>query len=196
MWTLLAVLFWLIVALVLVAVVVFFSPVHLRLWIDSHAAEFRFELRLFSARLPRLVRIRSDLARPKEQATAQPETHLPAKPSEGRNRRKRARRSFQLRNLLHEIPALIGDTLAAFHIDRLMLHATFGTGDPAITGELYGFLCPLSYGVPTERVQIAVTPDFAHRHFDGTGEVAFHFTPARLAWPTLRTGWRLFVWPR
>lgn len=192
MWTALAVLGWLLLALVAVILVIIVSPIHLRARADSAAAEYLFELRLFSARLPRLIRIRGTFG------TTGRITPGPSSPamSTGKQRDKPRRTRLDARRALQEMPRLLADTLAGIHLDLLRLDARIGLADPAQTGQLFGMLCPLAFSLPPGRAEIAVTPDFGQPGLSGRGELAIHFTPARLAWPALRTGFRLFVRPR
>lgn len=191
MWIALAVLGWLLLALVVVILAVLLAPIHLRARADSATAEYLFELRLFSARLPRLVRIRGTFGATGRTA---PEPAYPERPA-GKPRKKRRRIRLDPRRALHEIPLLLTDTLKGIHIDLLRLDARIGLADPAETGQLYGMLCPLAFGLPSGRAEIEVIPDFSQPGFSGEGEISIHFTPARLAWPTLRTGFRLLVRP-
>ncbi len=188
---------WLLLAILVLIIVVFVSPIHLVLAVEQQEqARFRFELRLFSRRLPRLIRVDrgfEDISPPKPPA---PE----AKADPSQQRRTRGRKRFRFSRdrviaMIRDIPTAIGDTLRCIHFDWLRIRASVGFEDPADTGRLYGALCPFNQIFSGERFDICVTPDFDAARITGTAEAAFHFVPARLAWPTARFVFAHFVWP-
>jgi hypothetical protein len=85
-------------------------------------------------------------------------------------------------------PALLRDTIAGVHLDRLEAQGRFGLADPAETGMLWGQLCPLLWAPPWRggRVSLTIMPDFDRPGFSGEGQLALHLVPLRLAWPALR----------
>jgi hypothetical protein len=90
--------------------------------------------------------------------------------------------------LLPVLPALLRDTIAGVHLDRLEAQGRFGLADPAETGMLWGQLCPLLWAPPWRggRVSLTIMPDFDRPGFSGEGQLALHLVPLRLAWPALR----------
>ncbi len=62
----------------------------------------------------------------------------------------------------------------------------FGTGDPAITGKLFGWLCALRPMLP--RIRIYARPVFLERSFCGRAGVRLWILPYRLVWEGARLG--------
>lgn len=81
--------------------------------------------------------------------------------------------------------------LSRIHIDRLRGHAIFGFSDPAMTGQVFGMLTPFVYGLPSDRADLALAPDFSGPRFEGDGDAHLHLTPGALLWPALRLALRL-----
>lgn len=181
----LAILLWTLAALVLLILVLLFVPWHLHLAARSHPArEVQVSLRLISAGLPPVLRVRPGSGqKPKPEKPKEPKpakTKKPGKPSRlSATMRRRAPR------LIAALPGLVADTLAGIHLDRLHATGRFGLGDPAETGQLFGQLCPLIYALPSRRLSLDLTPDFDRACLEGEAELALHLTPARLARPTL-----------
>ncbi len=71
-------------------------------------------------------------------------------------------------------------------VDRLALDLRFGTGDPAETGWLYGYLIALAHAVPIRTGAIRLHPDFGAAVVEGRAEARLHFTPLALVFPTIR----------
>ena len=70
--------------------------------------------------------------------------------------------------------------------DRLELDLHFGTGDPAETGWLYGYLTALAHALPVRAGTIRLHPDFGGAVVAGRAEARLHFTPLALVLPTVR----------
>lgn len=88
---------------------------------------------------------------------------------------------------------LARDFFRAVHIRRLVVDADFGTGDPADTGTLFGRLTPLIYGFGgSERVQIALRPDFGAERLDGRAEAVLSVVPLALLFPAARFAFALW----
>ena len=110
------------------------------------------------------------------------------------NSKRKARSSPSGRLSTHSFRAIadfLSSELSRIHIDRLHANAVFGLADPADTGQLFGMLTPLIYGLPGDRVDLALAPDFSGPRFDGDGEARLHFTPAALIVPVIRLALRL-----
>lgn len=184
LWVLLVV-----IGVVLLAVVAVLAlPVRLAVRaIAGPEARFVFSLQLLGGLAPRIRMVDTD--RPRK-------TAKPDKPA--RKRKKRAKKSKGLsgdtiRRMLMEAPELVSAEFERIHIERFRLTAEFGLGDPAATGELYGWICPLVYATPLRRAEITLRPDFTDTRFAADLDAALRFTPLSLVWPMLRSGWRVFV---
>jgi len=71
----------------------------------------------------------------------------------------------------------------------------FGTGDPATTGRLYGWLCALGPLVP--KFKVKARPLFIGRSFSGRAEVHLWVLPYGLVWEGARLGVAAFrIWRR
>lgn len=176
-------LLWTLAALLAAVVLALALPWHVELsGRTGPTPEARLRLRLGSARLPALLSV--DLMRNRGETGEQaPGERRPGNRKGGRKGR-RTRRALSGR-LLSALPRLVADTLAGVHLDRLRLAGRFGLGDPAVTGELWGRLCPLLYMPRDPRLEIDVVPDFDSLRIDGEGLVALHARPLRLAAPAL-----------
>jgi hypothetical protein len=85
------------------------------------------------------------------------------------------------------VARLVADLLAQVHFDHLRLEADYGTGDPAETGQICGWLAPLAYGLGDRPgVSVALRPDFARAVLAGELDAAVKITPAALVPPALR----------
>lgn len=63
--------------------------------------------------------------------------------------------------------ALLRSLPAAVALRRVTVRGRFGSGDPATTGMLFGWLQSLRSCLDSRRMLIAVSPDFAQRRLDG-----------------------------
>lgn len=63
--------------------------------------------------------------------------------------------------------ALLRSMPAAVALRRVTVRGRFGSGDPATTGMLFGWLQSLRSCLDARKVQIAVSPDFAQRRLEG-----------------------------
>jgi hypothetical protein len=92
----------------------------------------------------------------------------------------------------------------AFRIHRTACDLTFGTGDPATTGQLAGFLYA-ARPMLGPRARIDITPDFLATRFEGRVALTVRISLARitcalaglvltvaasLGWETIRKRWR------
>ena len=111
----------------------------------------------------------------------------------GREERKRRRkwagwRSAGWRGKGFALPRLssLRALLDPISLDRLELDLRFGTGDPAETGQLYGYLTALAFALPVHTGAIRLRPDFDTAVIEPRGEARLHFTPLALVMPTIR----------
>lgn len=192
-----AVLGWILLGLLAlclaVVVILVATPMHLR--VEAEAGErtrIVLDMRTLWGVSPRLRLVDSD----------RPGGWRPDRPSKRKRRGKRDGGGWSLpggpgtaRQLIRGLPEVVRGEFARIHVDRLELDARFGTGDPADTGRLYGYLTPLAYALPARRVSVILRPDFANACFQGRAEAALHLIPGALVWPLLRLAWQVFVRP-
>lgn len=89
--------------------------------------------------------------------------------------------------VLRALPGLLAAIVDRTRIDRLHLDLRFGTGDPALTGQVYGWLMPLVYGVGGASVaDLRVRPEFDRVCLAGDAEVLLRLRPVSLAGPLFR----------
>ncbi len=99
-------------------------------------------------------------------------------------------RTMPARQMLRALPEFLSALAERIRIDRLRLDLRFGTGDPALTGQLYGWLTALAQGMGgVTSAQLCLLPDFDRACLAGTAEVVLRLTPLRLAAPLFRL-WR------
>jgi hypothetical protein len=104
--------------------------------------------------------------------------------------RARRRSAMSTRHMVRALPAFLSALAGRIRIDRLRLDLRFGTGDPALTGQVYGWLMALAQGVGgAASVPLRVLPEFERACLAGTAEVVLRLTPLRLAGPLFRL-WR------
>ena len=103
------------------------------------------------------------------------------------------------RRLLSALPGVI-------RLRRLRVHGSWGAGDPAQTGVVYGLLQATEWLRPS-RLDLRVTPDFVSAGFRGDLELRLHLYPGLLAalvcrflvhacWRALARRWRQVSRPR
>ncbi|MFW8595065.1 DUF2953 domain-containing protein [Cribrihabitans neustonicus] len=162
-----------------------FTPLHLELMVQNETClAFKAAFRPCGGFGPRLTLSRR--GRPDQSA---------------KTRRKRGRRrgGTGARPLRVAAAALwlAAEILRRVHICKLVAEGTFGTGDPAETGQLFGLLAPLIYAPAwSRRLRFEVEPDFSRACFSGRAELVLSVVPVALLGPAARFGWRAFgpVW--
>jgi hypothetical protein len=179
-------LLWVLLALLALILVALSLPVHVsgtaRLGPDP---SLDVGFRLLGGLSPRI-------ALPEPSSVDRPRERKARKPRDKARKRRGPSRDLVMRGL-KAAPALVMGELRQVHVDRFRFDADFGLGDPAETGELYGWLCPLLFATPLRRADIHLRPDFTARRFDGQLDLSLHFTPILLAGPMLGFAWRVFV---
>lgn len=180
----------LIAVVLLVLGVLLATPMHLRLIAEAGAnARLRAEVRTLWGLSPRLsvdsATGGSGVRPPKRRRTPRAE----AKPEK---RRSGGVEPEKILRVLRALPDALMTAFGRIHVDRLRLRAAFGFDDPADTGQAFGLLTPLAYGLPSDRVEIGLEPDFERRRFEGTADLSLRLTPLAVAWPVLRLG--LLIW--
>lgn len=81
---------------------------------------------------------------------------------------------------------LFFDVLDAVSLQDLSVDCEFGTGDPAETGTLFGYLAPLIY---TPCGNVSIKPNFDAACLQGNCTAVLRFTPLALLMPLARFGW-------
>lgn len=99
--------------------------------------------------------------------------------------------SFPVIEVLREVLRFLEAELSRVHLDLVRLNGVFGLPDPADTGRVFGLLTPVMYGLPCERVDVSLSPDFEAARLTADGEARLHLTPLALLWPVLRLALRL-----
>ncbi len=120
-----------------------------------------------------LVRVRRDVGAQKPAA--------PEKPKERKDNRGARIPSL---TVIRRGFGLLGELLGRVRIRRAELDLSFGTDDPAATGELAGFAAPivaLANALP--RTRVTLTPDFTGPTFEGAGEGEIRVVPITLVLP-------------
>lgn len=189
----LSILLWALLALVLVVLAVLALPVRLRLHAQSFPmGRIRLELGLLGGLVPWIAM--ADSSRPRK---ARPSAGAgAARPQKARTAKKRRRPGRgRAARMLRAGPALIGGVLGCVRVDRFHVDCTFGLGDPAETGQVFGALAPFVYGARWGRgaaPSVKLTPVFDRACLEGEADVTLAVTPIRLLGPVLRFGWASF----
>ncbi len=159
----------------LVAIVLVATPLHLAVEAESgDATRAELSLRTLWGLSPAL-RLPLDTGRRRRQR------------SKRRKRRSGGRRNrwFGEGIALPRLSSLRG-LFARITFDRLELDLRFGTGDPAETGWLYGYLTAFAHALPVRAGAIRLRPDFGAAVVAGRAEARLHFTPLALVVPIVR----------
>jgi hypothetical protein len=91
------------------------------------------------------------------------------------------------------VKTLLSDLRRVSHFEWIRVDGSFGLGDPADTGQLYGHLVPFIYGVSgLPRTKIILRPNFERTELSGTLDACFRVTPIAVIGPFFRVAWRLF----
>lgn len=90
--------------------------------------------------------------------------------------------------LLRALPRFLTDLVDRIRIDQLGLDLRFGTGDPALTGQIFGWLMSLAYGGGNP-VALRIVPDFDQTCLAGHADLVLRVSPVRLAGPLFQF-WR------
>lgn len=192
---LLAILGWTLVVLVVALLVLLVVPVHLRLVaMAGEGVRLRGEMRLVSAGAPRLIRLETggDRGRPDREEGGTPSAEKKRRKRRETRGREGGSRAW-VRRLMREAPVAAGETLRAVHIDRLRAEGWFGLDDPADTGQFWGLIAPVAYGLgpPSE---LAIRPSFDRVGIGGEAEARLHFTVLGLIAPGLRLILKVAPW--
>lgn len=176
------ILLWLLAAAFTLLLAVLLSPlrVELRL-IVGEGFRYNVALRLIGRFGPRVLIVNSDKSVKKRVSNPKKEKN---EKSSGKTKRHDPRRFSRA------VFRLISEIISQIHIDRADIDFRFGASDPADTGEIFGYLTPLIYGVFGSRLlRINVEPVFDKAVFDGCAALDVTMTPARFIPPFVRFGW-------
>ncbi|SMX21977.1 DUF2953 domain-containing protein [Boseongicola aestuarii] len=169
---------------ILLSVLVLFAAMPLRLELEVHKSEawcFRAGVRPFGRYGPRIP-----LSGRKPKPDRPEEKPLDARP-------KPKKRKLRTKGLASAVIRLIGDILQRICIDTARLQMRFGLGDPAETGQVFGYLSPLIYGTaPGQAICLEVEPVFDRAVLQGEAELDLSVVPATLLGPLFRFAWSAF----
>lgn len=91
--------------------------------------------------------------------------------------------------------SFLWSTRKAFRVRFIRYDAVLGSGDPASTGQLFGYLQGIMGALDTDKVQGSLTPAFDRRVLEGTVRVGAHIRPYRILGTVIafaaRVLWRL-----
>ncbi|NNJ67327.1 MAG: DUF2953 domain-containing protein [Boseongicola sp.] len=117
------------------------------------------------------------------------------KPPEKRRKRNARRRLGKMRidRLAQAGAKLVGDILRCVRIETATLQMRFGLGDPAETGEVFGYMAPVIYGAGVgQKLSFDVEPVFDRAVLEGQAKLDLSLVPAALLGPLFRFGWTVF----
>lgn len=186
----LSVLQWLALVLALLLLAALTIPV--RLWAQVQATPdltYRVSASVLSGLASRIPLV--DSASPRKPAKRQ---SLGSTPNVQRASGRKSKFRFASgARVVSALPGLLADLLHIVHFDVLEVDAEFGLSDPTDTGQLYGCLIPLQYGLPwLGHAHVALRPNFEQACFVGELRASLRFTVAALLPPVVRFGWRAF----
>ncbi|MEM8837541.1 MAG: DUF2953 domain-containing protein [Pseudomonadota bacterium] len=131
-----------------------------------------------------------DSAEPSKEEPKKPDEPKPDKPW-----RPSKRTVGYGRRAIAAFPDLLSSIWHRVFLDHLKIDADIGLGDPADTGQLYGLLiAPAMLTSNSERIDIAIRPDFMKERLSGEIDAALRFTPAAFFWPILVFLTRVVAW--
>lgn len=192
------ILFWIVLVLLAVVIAVLATPVLLAVSAATEPlARSRVAVRLLGGWTPPIVI--HDSARPRDKPPARRSKTEPAdKPRKKRRRERGSGRTFvRVRRGMAATPRLLVDIVGKVHIDRLLVDADIGLGDPADTGQVMGLVSALVYARrPRRNVSVAIRPDFTGARIDGRLDAVLSIVPMALVPPGLVFAWRIYVGAR
>lgn len=175
--------------LLLLIVIVVATPMHLRLVAEAgDRFDAEAEVRVLWGLAPRVSLKAERHGHRVAKVLRKPRKRKPVRRQEPQEEHDDGDRitAAEVSRLLMALPDAALSALPRIHLDRLSLRAVFGFDDPADTGQVFGQLTPWIYGVPCEKFDVQVRPDFDGKRFEGSAEVAVHLTLLAVAWPLLR----------
>jgi len=115
-----------------------------------------------------------------------------ARPARKRRRRRRGRKRPVERITAIPVRQVLGDLRRGLRLRKLRIDGRIGLGDPAETGQLWGWLAPALYGLPMpESAEVTLAPAFGGPALEGTLEAEGEVRLVPLARLGLRVLWAL-----
>ena len=125
---------------------------------------------------------------PARSPEAAPDRERPA-----RKRRRRGRKRPVERITAIPVRRVLGDLGRGLRLRKLRVDGRIGLGDPAETGQLWGWLAPVLYGLPMpESAEVTLAPAFGGPAMEGTLEAEGEVRLVPLARLCLRVLWALY----
>ena len=181
----------------LLALLVLATPVHLVLNAEvGQATRFRLRMRLLGGLTPWLRLV--DTARPDRlpsgsRAPVRRKALKPRSRPENHPGRRWGVQNEKMWRLLQALPELLRREFRRIRIEQLLVEGDIGLGDPADTGQLFGYIMPLTHSLRLPRTRIRLRPDFNALRVEGQAEAVVHIVPLTLLLPAVLLGWRVFV---
>lgn len=184
--TVLVVLTWALGALLFLLLAVFLTPLRIELLaVRDEALHFEFALRPLGRIGPRISL--TDGSRKKKKK--------PKSTIKGRKKRS-TRWQRNPTDIMHAVIRLLADVVKQIRIERASLDLRFGYGDPGDTGQVFGMLTPIMYGLgETGRADIRVVPVFDRAELTGRAALDVSFIPLLMLRPFAQFGWSM-IGPR
>ena len=158
-------------------------PVSLHIRAGSKPARLQIGLGLMGGIVPVLRLVDTDRPRTKR---AERRAKNRADKKTKRATQKKTRKRIDRMRVLRALPALIRDSFACFKIEDCQGEVRFGLPDPAETGQIYGYLIPVTLAL---HPRLQVIPDFNTACLIGDGSCTISVVPVRLVFPFMRFGW-------
>ena len=183
MFTAIAIVFWVLVAVLLLLVLIMALPLRIEMHLSrEEALRYSVALRPFGRFGPRIPL--SD--RRKKASKAAPKLKSGKRKNGGRWMKKPKR-------LVGAAVRLVMELVGCVRVEAATLDLRFGLGDPAETGQAYGQMAPLIYGTaPAPRLHINVEPVFDRAELSGRVALDVSLVPLMLVPPFVRFGWSAF----
>jgi hypothetical protein len=190
-------LLWVSVVLVVALAALLLMPVRVSAAVQTAPQlTYQVDVRLLGHWTPRIPLL--DSARPRKpdgKAREKRAPHRVAQPVSGKKtavRKRRLSRECGAR-MVPALPRLLAEVARSVQWESFHLDAEFGLGDPADTGQMYGCITPLQYGVPwPPSVSIALRPNFERVCLGGELQATLRLRLAALLAPAARFAWRAF----
>ena len=190
--TLVAVVLWLLLAILVIAMALMVTPWRIRVAFHSTPTpNLQVRARFLGGATPAATLF--DGAHPKEIA---PPEEAEESETRGPPKKEPAKRADIQRGvrIAKASPRLVAGLLRKFRIERISGDLDVGLKDPADTGALYGLAAPIAYGVGRGVTRdFTIRPCFDGPVLNGDMEARFRVTPAALAPPAIMFAWRVFA---
>jgi hypothetical protein len=164
----------LLVLLMVAVLAVMLTPIHFRMMLS---ADPKLRFMIHAAPLAGFVppiELVDSLKRDSEAQADEPVDEAPPK------KPARAVR-WQSQKVISAIARFVSDLVHSCRIETVHSDLTFGFEDPADTGQVFGLLAPLAYGLKgSAHGGPQIRPDFEKARFEGTASLTLSFVPARL----------------